>query len=106
MRPCRGVLQLLQEAFGQIHETCTIGVPIHHEVGPCQNGLGVERLQEGGVDAIDIEDTTESRTRVLAIPARSTILLELALERHRIGGEGFSVRPICSACLTRLQELT
>lgn len=89
-----------------MHETCTIGVSIHHEVGTRQNDISVQRLQEGGVDAIDIEHTTESRTRVLAIPARSTILLEAALERHRIGGEGFSVRSICSACLTRLQELT
>ena len=54
MPPCRGVLQLLQEAFGQMHETCTIGVSIHHEVGARQNGLGVERLQKWGVHAVGI----------------------------------------------------
>lgn len=45
MPPCRR---------GQMHETCTIGVPIHHEVGPRQNGLGVERLQKWGVHAVGI----------------------------------------------------
>lgn len=55
--PCRGVLQLLQEAFGQMQETCAIGAPMHHKVGPRQNGLGVERLQKQGVHGVGIYQT-------------------------------------------------